>query len=117
MKACHDLSEGGLAVAISEMALAGGLGADLNLLKLPSNSALRDDFLLFSESNSRFLVEVAEKDKETFEVALKGKAFAEIGRVTKNTQVRVIGLKGSAVVDSSVTDLLAAWKQALSREA
>ena len=67
VKACHDLSEGGIAVAASEMALAGGLGVELDLMKLPCAEVERDDFALFSESNSRFLVEVAEADKTEFE--------------------------------------------------
>ena len=117
IKACHDVSEGGVVVAASEMALAGGFGAELDLRKVPSDGVERDDFLLFSESNSRFLVEIAEKDKAAFEKIMKGKAFAEIGQVTKNPQLKIIGLRGSRVVDASVADLRAAWKQTLSREA
>jgi phosphoribosylformylglycinamidine synthase II len=117
IKACHDLSEGGLAVTASEMALACGFGLELDLQKIPSDGVERDDFLLFSESNSRFLVEVAKKDKSTFEVIMKGKVSAEIGEVTKNPKLKIIGLKGSIVVDASVADLRAAWKRTLSREA
>jgi phosphoribosylformylglycinamidine synthase II len=117
VKACHDLSEGGLAVAASEMALASGFGADLDLRKVPSGSVERDDFLLFSESNSRFLVEVAKKDKIAFEALMKGKAYAEIGKVTKNPRLKIRGLKGSVVVDALVADLRAAWKRTLGREA
>jgi phosphoribosylformylglycinamidine synthase II len=116
IKACHDLSEGGLAVAASEMALASGFGVDLDLRKVPSDFVERDDFLLFSESNSRFLVEVAKKDKAAFETLMKGKAYAEIGKVTKNPQLKIKSLKGSVVVDAEVADLRAAWKRTLSRE-
>ena len=117
IKACHDLSEGGLAVAVSEMALASGFGADLDLCKVPSHLVERDDFLLFSESNSRFLVEVAEKDKTVFEALMKGKSYAEIGKVTKNPQLKIRGLNGSVVVNAPVADLRAAWKRTLGREA
>jgi phosphoribosylformylglycinamidine synthase II len=117
IKACHDLSEGGLAVAASEMALASRFGVELDLRKVPSDSIERADFLLFSESNSRFLVEVAEKDKTAFEALMKGKAYAEIGKVTKNPRLKIRGLKGSVVVDAPVADLRAAWKRTLSREA
>jgi phosphoribosylformylglycinamidine (FGAM) synthase-like enzyme len=115
-KAVHDLSEGGLAVAAAEMALASGFGADLDLRKVPSNSVERDDYLLFSESNSRFLVEVNEKNKATFEALMKGKAFAEIGNVTDTSRLTIRGLKGSTVVNATVTELRAAWKRTLSRE-
>ena len=117
LKACHDLSEGGLAVAASEMALASGFGAELDLSKVPSDSVERDDFLLFSESNSRFLVEVAEKDKTAFEALMKGKPYAEIGKVTKNPHLKIKGLTGFVVVDAPVADLRAAWKRTLGREA
>jgi phosphoribosylformylglycinamidine synthase len=76
-----------------------------------------DDFLLFSESNSRFLVEVTEKDKARFEELMKGKAYARIGKVIKKPKMKIIGLTGSAVVDASVADLRAAWKRTLSKEA
>jgi phosphoribosylformylglycinamidine synthase II len=115
--ACHDLSEGGLAVAAAEMALASEFGVELDLSKVPSKNVGRDDFLLFSESNSRFLVEVLLKNKAAFEAAMKGKAYAEIGKVTKNPRLAIKGLKGAKVVDASVSDLRAAWKRTLSEEA
>jgi phosphoribosylformylglycinamidine synthase len=113
VKACHDLSEGGLAVAAAEMALAGSYGAELDLRKVPAEPLKRDDFPLFSESNSRFLVEVAEKDREAFETLMKGKC-AEIGKVTKNSRLAILGLRGSVIVDASIADLRASWKQTLS---
>jgi len=116
IRACHDLSEGGLAVAAAEMALAGGFGAELDLRKMPGEALKRDDFVLFSESNSRFLVEVAEKDRAEFKALMKGKAHAAIGRVTKAPRLAVTGLGGSVVVDAAVADLRANWKRTLSGE-
>jgi phosphoribosylformylglycinamidine synthase len=114
VKACHDLSEGGLAVTAAEMALAGGYGMELNLEKMPNKALNRNDFLLFSESNSRFLIEVPEKAKNAFEVVMKGKVCAEIGRVTKNPKLSVHGLDGTVVVDASLTALRRSWKETLS---
>jgi phosphoribosylformylglycinamidine synthase II len=51
--ACHDCSKGGLAVALSEMAISGNRGADVDLRFL---SSLQDDEILFSEANSRFIL-------------------------------------------------------------
>ena len=116
VKSCHDMSEGGLAVAASEMALASDFGAILDLAKLPVMGVGRDDFALFSESNSRFLVEVADKNKAEFEKCMKSKTYAEIGKVTKEPRLTVSGLKGSKVVDAAVADLRAAWKRTLSGE-
>jgi phosphoribosylformylglycinamidine synthase II len=115
VKACHDFSEGGLAVAAAEMTLAGGYGAELDLRKVTNEAVNRDDFLLFSESNSRFLVEVPEKSKEEFELLMRGKACAEIGRVIKNPKLIAHGLNdGRIVVDASLTDLRRSWKETLS---
>ncbi|MGB8780075.1 MAG: phosphoribosylformylglycinamidine synthase subunit PurL [Candidatus Bathyarchaeia archaeon] len=115
VRACHDVSEGGLAVSAAEMAFAGGYGIVLDLRKVPSQELNRDDFLLFSESNSRFLVEVSGEAKERFEAVMGGRVFAEIGRVTKSPRLCVTGLAGKVVVDVSLTDLVASWKRTLSR--
>jgi phosphoribosylformylglycinamidine synthase II len=117
VEACHDLSEGGLAVTAAEMALAGGYGVELDLRKVPNKTLNRNDFVLFSESNSRFLVEVPEKAKKDFETVMKGKVCAKIGRVTKNPKLTIHGLDGTVVVDASLTDLCRSWKETLSREA
>jgi phosphoribosylformylglycinamidine synthase len=115
VRACHDLSEGGLAVAAAEMALAGGCGAELDLRGVPNEAVNRDDFVLFSESNSRFLVEVSEESEEEFETLMRGKVCAEIGRFTKNSKLIAYGLDGAIVVDASLTDLQRSWKETLSR--
>jgi phosphoribosylformylglycinamidine (FGAM) synthase-like enzyme len=114
VKACHDLSEGGLAVTAAEMALAGGYGIELDLRKVSNEALNRNDFMLFSESNSRFLMEVPEKSKEEFEILMKGKVCAEIGKVTKNPKLIAYGLDGAIVVDAALTDLRRSWKETLS---
>lgn len=114
VKACHDLSEGGLAVAGAEMAFAGGYGLKLDLRRVPAKGLGRDDFVLFSESNSRFLVEVSKKARDKFEGLMKGKVCAEVGKVTKSPRLCVRGLAGGVVVDASLGDLLKSWKRTLS---
>jgi len=116
IKACHDLSEGGLATAAAEMTFTGGYGMKLNLQKVSRKALNRDDFILFSESNSRFLVEVSEKAKEEFEGLMKDKVCAEIGKVTKASRFRIYGLNGEIVVDASLSELMSRWKHALSGE-
>jgi phosphoribosylformylglycinamidine (FGAM) synthase-like enzyme len=117
VKSCHDLSEGGLAVAASEMALASSIGLELDLRKVPAAGVKRDDFLLFSESNSRFLIEVDPKDKVAFETTMQGKVFAEIGKVTQQPKLTAQGLNGKVIVDAPVSALRASWKRTLSTEA
>jgi phosphoribosylformylglycinamidine synthase II len=113
VRACHDLSEGGLAVAASEMALSGGLGLELDLGSVYAPSPLRDDFLLFSESNSRFLVEVSPEKSREFEELMRGVVLSKVGRVMKDQRLRVKGVGGRPIVDAPLTDLLEAWKGTL----
>jgi phosphoribosylformylglycinamidine synthase len=109
--ACHDVSEGGLAVAAAEMAFAGRLGLDLDLVDLPRTPEVgADDVALFSESSARFLVEVALDDADAFEEVLTGRPVARVGRVTADGSLRVGGLGGSTVIECSVDDLLHAWQ-------
>ncbi len=116
VKSCHDLSEGGLAVAAAEMAFAGGYGLEINLQKVPGKDLARNDFVLFSESNSRFLMEVIEADKEDFEDLMKGKSCILIGKVTKEQKLKIKGLHGKAVVDLALETLRRSWKRTLSSE-
>ncbi len=112
VKACHDLSEGGLAVAAAEMAFAGGIGMELDLKAVPNKEVTRNDFMLFSESNSRFLIEVASKDRYDFE-DLMNKSCALIGEVTDAERLRIHGLNGALAVDAELSELRAAWKKTL----
>lgn len=113
VEACHDLSEGGLAVAASEMAFSGGLGLEVDLGAVRVSSPMRDDLLLFSESNSRFLVEVSPDNASEFERMMGGIIFSKVGRVLEERRVRFYGSAGRLVVDASLSDLLEAWRGAL----
>ncbi len=114
VRACHDLSEGGLGVAVAEMAFAGGLGATIHLEHAPLGEPIdRDDFILFSESNSRFLVEVAPEDKAEFDKVMGGISLADIGRVTDSGVLEIHGLKGRPIVTRSVGELKEAWQRPL----
>ncbi len=116
VKACHDLSEGGLAVAAAEMAFASSLGLELDLREVPAKDINRSDFLLFSESNSRFLIEVAPQDKAEFEKHMKGKNCTSIGKVTKEAVLKIVGLNGEVSIDATLDKLRHAWKKTLNSE-
>jgi len=116
VKSCHDLSEGGLAVAAAEMAFASGFGLEIDLCKVPQKELVRNDFILFSESNSRFLIEVAGADKEDFETLMKGKNCALIGKVTKEPKLFITGLNGKSAIDGSLEKLIHSWKKTLNQE-
>ncbi|MDV2989721.1 MAG: phosphoribosylformylglycinamidine synthase subunit PurL [Dehalogenimonas sp.] len=114
VQACHDLSEGGLGVALAEMAFAGGYGADVSLSKvMRDNDIIRDDTLLFAESNSRFLAEVAPENRAAFEEVMGMTPVALIGVVASDDRVVVKGLNGNVVIDQGITDLKNAWQRPL----
>jgi phosphoribosylformylglycinamidine synthase len=110
VSACHDVSEGGVAIATAEMALASEFGAEIDARKIPSKGITRTDFALFSESNSRFILEVPEKCKPEFEKLASGAAFSEIGRTRLNQRFTVTGLKGEKIIDVSLENMRISWK-------
>jgi phosphoribosylformylglycinamidine synthase len=77
--ACHDISEGGIAVCISEMAIGGKIGCELDITDISKD--LRADIKLFSETNTRWIAEV-KKDEEFEEILKTNKTpFTKIGTV------------------------------------
>ena len=120
VRACHDLSEGGLAVAAAEMAFAGGLGARISLARIPNAvkvdpqaaARLREQtrgmlcedvhllagrpdaaaVLLFSESNTRFLCEVPREKAAAFETAMAGIPHGRIGEVADIGRLEIYGI-------------------------
>ncbi len=109
VKACHDCSEGGIGVTASEMAFAGNLGMAIHLDRVPT-SLNRNDKILFSESNSRFLVEVDKGKQKEFEKIIEGNSFARIGEVTEVKRLVIIGLKGNPIVEEDINELKKVWK-------
>ena len=109
---CHDLSDGGLAVALAETAFSGGLGLDADLRRL-DGAGLTDAQLLFSESASRLLVTVHNENRAAFEARFAGQSCAMIGRITAVAELRIIGLAGSLLVNVANDELKAAWQAPL----
>jgi phosphoribosylformylglycinamidine synthase len=112
VRACHDSSEGGLAVAIAEMAFTGDLGVDVDLAKVPVVVDLRDDILLFSESNGRMLIEVQADKTDEFEKLMNGTAISCIGAI-KTQKKLTVSKDGKPVFEESLDELMAAWKTPL----
>jgi len=109
VRACHDLSEGGLAVAAAEMAFGGNLGMTLDLSRMPAPVGMSDISLLFSETPSRFLVEVPAVAKKNFEMLFKGYAGC-LGRVTKAKTLILRNSRKRTLVNESVQSLSRAWE-------
>ncbi len=113
VRACHDLSEGGLAVAIAEMAFAGGVGADLTQAMDP-DVPLPDEVLLFSESATRFLVEVTPANTAAFQACFAEPApVRRIGQTIREPRLRIAGARGEWVIWAKLADLKEAWQKPL----
>lgn len=111
VKACHDCSEGGLAVALAESSFAGALGAEVWLSKVPADGVNRDDKLMFSESNSRFIVEVLKEKAQSFERLMKGFPCRRVGIITAGETIVFHGLQDD-VYEKNIWELKKAWKSA-----
>ncbi|MCS6909670.1 MAG: phosphoribosylformylglycinamidine synthase subunit PurL [Anaerolineales bacterium] len=107
VRACHDLSEGGLAVAAAEMCIGGRLGMALTLATDDPITAL------FSESNGRLLVEVHPSDCAAFEQVLAGLPLARLGMVTGGDRL-TLTTTTETLISLTTTELLTAWQSPIS---
>ena len=108
IQSAHDCSEGGLAVAVAESCIGGGFGAEVNV-----TSDLRADLTLFSESQSRILLSVKpENVQKVKQLAEKqGVPFGELGSIGKDQLI--IKVNEGVIIDQSLSDIKAAWKDAI----
>ena len=58
----HDCSKGGFIIALTEIAIFGKIGCEIDLANLPSNDMYDDEVMLFSESHSRYLLSIDKKN-------------------------------------------------------
>lgn len=100
----HDLSEGGLAVAVAEMALAGRLGLELDLTSLDSDPTLA----MFAETNGCLLVEVTENDTHAFEAHFQSLTIKRIGTILEKQYLVAIH-HGKQVINLSIDELVKAF--------
>ena len=114
IKTCHDCSEGGLAVAVAEMAFSGGFGIALNLSAVVTDGHIhRNDTLLFSESNTRFVVEVPQEHQKQFETIMMDIPCGLIGKVISDPFLQIKGLQNKPVINENIDDLKEAWQSPL----
>ena len=119
VRACHDLSEGGLAVAAAEMSLASQIGATLNLEHItvkgvPTIHPNEETIVrLFSETPTRFLVEITPEQFGTFEKHMMESGVQDITYVgAVNNSSRFIVRSGEEeLINVNVEELQEAWKR------
>ena len=110
IRSCHDLSDGGMGVALAESAFAGELGMEVDLKEVPMDGIDRDDFLLFSESQGRFVVTISPENTEAFEKTMSDSPVRRIGRVTEERRLVIKGLDSDDIIDIDIAILKEAWK-------
>ncbi|MEK7109993.1 MAG: AIR synthase-related protein [Patescibacteria group bacterium] len=103
------ITRGGLGVALAKTSLAGKLGMEVSLNKLPGK-VIRNDFTLFSESQGRILITINPKNKKMFEKIMKENIIKEIGQVTENQQLIIKGLDNKVIVDLNLEKIEKAYK-------
>jgi phosphoribosylformylglycinamidine synthase subunit PurL len=99
----HDCSNGGIGSAIAELAISGNVGIDIDLDKIPNNCS-RHDFLLFSETHSRYILGTQNTSGVSELLRRKGCIFSEIGMVNRS---RILNFRysGKDIINLSVNDL------------
>ncbi len=109
---CHDCSDGGLGVALAESAFSGELGMTIELTKVPVENIRRTDTILFSESQSRFVMTVAPDNVRRFETIMKGNVFADVGAVTQQQNFTVMDGE-KVILSAGIDELKEAWQRTL----
>jgi phosphoribosylformylglycinamidine synthase subunit PurSL len=111
VESCHDLSEGGLAVSLAEMALAGRLGAEVEIGPIGDRSVVEMTAaeILFNESNGRLLLEVSPENAAAIETHFQDQILIPLGQVTDDGQF-VVYNREKKVVELPVQQLVDSWK-------
>ena len=107
----HGIYRGGLGVHLALVAMAGGLGLEVELAEVPAEGVKRDDILLYSESAGRFIVTVAPEDRAEFEEKFKGLPWGCVGIVTESKKLTIRGLEGKVLFNVGLRQLKTAWKK------
>ena len=112
MLSAHDLSEGGLLVAVSEMAFAGGFGAEIDLKDVPVDGEVGPTARAFAETPSRYVLEVEPGNLKAVEAALRegNVAHAVIGTVTDGASFTVNN-NGEELAEMNLDALHRAWAE------
>ncbi len=110
--ACHDISDGGLAVALAEMAFSGGFGAQIRLDDIPYEGVENYYYRLFSESAGRFIITAPEVNHRYIMNLFKNLPISPIGTVT-NGAILKINYKNRTIIKEDIYVLKEFWQKTL----
>jgi phosphoribosylformylglycinamidine synthase len=111
VSSCHDISDGGLAIALAESCLGGQLGADISIDALPgAGKSMETARILFCETPSRFVAGIKAENVKEFEDIMHGHFIEKIGATTKNPVLR-IKRNETDIVEIIVSEIENIWKR------
>ena len=99
---------GGLGIALAKSAIAGQLGMEIELKKIP-NSCPKNDSILYAESMGRLIVTINPKNKEKFEKIMEQNIFAIIGKI-RNDNKFIITKEEKSVIDTTIDKMTESYK-------
>lgn len=110
VSSCHDISEGGIAVALCESAFGGRLGAQIDLSGIPVTTGKNEiKRILFCETASRFIISVPEGKKEYFENIFKNIPLGLLGNVTGDSEI-IFKMNDKSLININLLEIEEAWK-------
>ncbi|MEO0092229.1 MAG: phosphoribosylformylglycinamidine synthase subunit PurL [candidate division WOR-3 bacterium] len=118
VSACHDLSEGGLAIAVAEMCFAGEIGAEIFLKNIKAtcpSTQNHDDVCLFSKSNTRFICAISEAHQDKFEKIMKNLPYTLIGQTNASDVFQVYDKDHLLIINLKIQIMKNIWQTALSK--
>jgi phosphoribosylformylglycinamidine synthase len=126
VRSCHDLSEGGLGVALAECVIGSKLGARIDADRVLAAAGIpagtdanavalnkRIDLALFAEGPGRLVVSVDPAHQRSWETLFEGYDCYKLGVVEQMGRLRVLSAVGKPVLDMTADGLAFAWKPAL----
>ncbi|MCP4725865.1 MAG: phosphoribosylformylglycinamidine synthase, partial [bacterium] len=106
----HTPTLGGLGTGFAKMVMAGGYGMEIDISKIPVNECDRYDKILFSESNSRFIITIAEEVREKFESVLADNTFSLIGKTIEEPVLLIKDSSGEQLLYANANEMRNSWK-------
>ena len=106
-------ASGGLAISFAKIAIGGRLGLNINLDAVPTSEALSVEEVLFSESNSRFVLTTSEANSEMVESLLTGIPFAKVGKVTDSANIAIKSANSAFETSIELNKLVDSYKSTL----
>ena len=112
VSAAHDISDGGLAICLAEMAFAGGLGIQVSLDSVAAHGELSDTEILYSESASRIVIAVSPENASEIEEIFKDD-IRRIGIAVAEESLIITGQDTTKIIEQDLAGLKQAWKSTL----